>query len=198
MALGCLALLLVVGACSESAEDADKGPSPDPSQTGDQTPTASVEGSVEAPASPGTAVDLGTGVVVPFVSDPIFEGDKPLKSTLQITVTDRVKRGPDQSGFNGVDTPASKVTYTVVNLGDTDLGGTLVYLDGYDRGRTIQGHSATTGGPCNAGLPTPFQKGDSADLCSLIFAKPGAIAAIGWTMSPAYKDEPVLWRLPSR
>lgn len=191
-ALG-LALLLASGACAQSPDE-PRGKTTPHATGSTTTPSPSIEGSVAAPASPGTIVDLGTTVVVPFVPDPFFAEDDPIEGTLQVTVTDPPKRGPGQPDVNGARVATSKVRFIVVNVGDTDLGGSLVYLDGYRRDRQ-QGHGASTGGHCNAGLPTPFTQGDSADLCSIVYANPSALTDIAWSIAPAYEDQPVRWRL---
>jgi hypothetical protein len=183
----CLALTSCGGDNKDDAKDGETG-----------TPTPSLTVTLPAGATltaPGSELSFGETATVHY------SPSQSLGSTLKLTVKDAtLGRLSDLKGFN-LDTDYKRnanyyfVNVDVENLGDGDLGGRDVPLNGVNDKDTLLPpvvfQSAFEKCPSKR-MPKPFTTGDKFSTC-LVFLSPdkGPLTAVSYR--PTETDEPILW-----
>lgn len=198
-------LAAALGACGSEDEKRD-----DAKDEKSATPTPSPAATTAAPASylpvpsgvaltaPGTELDLGEHAVV------AYEPRQDQVGVLAVTV-DRIERTSFQESFTGWtvdDVTAARTPYfvrfTVVNVGDEELGGrSLDNVLWASDGTTLNAANFYTAAqqPLCAGgtLPAAFPAGTDATMCAVYFIAPAQeLQAV--TFQPPGGLDPVLWK----
>jgi hypothetical protein len=182
---------LTLTACSGDDNSAQDDPSDTPSSP---SPSTTLPAGVEL-TEPGTDLaygETGTAEYAPTQS---------LGSVLSFTVKNATRgRLSDLKGFN-LDDPYRKnanyyyVNVTVANVGDGDLGGRDIPLNGVNEKDTLLPpvvfQSAFNKCPSKK-LPKPFGQGASFDTC-LVFLAPDKGQLVGVSFRPDDTVEPILW-----
>ncbi len=191
-----LAACLVLSSCAGDADDGvDRGVSPTPTPT----PTAASPSVTPPPGvtltEPGTELEFGETATVEY------SPSQSVGSVLSLEVKDATRgRLSDLKGFD-LDTPYKRqanyyfVNVVVENLGDTDLGGRDVPLNGVNDKNTLLPpvvfQSAFPRCPSER-LPKKFGTGERFKTC-LVFLSPdkGALTAVSYR--PVETAEPITW-----
>lgn len=180
-----LATAFALSLTSCSGADSEPAESPEPSST-----TAVEETSTE----PGT--DLGFGDAATLVWRPTTS----VTGALELSVDSVAEQPPSVfDGWVRDDAMASArpyfVTVSITNAGESDLAGQAVPL--YLRDDTgALGAPWTLGGDFNAcqsgPLPSPFEAGDTAEMC-LVYLVPDGARVADMVFEPTEGYDPITW-----
>ena len=189
-----LAVLFVLGGCSDDEPEAEPTPAPTPTV---RPPDVAVPEGVEL-------TEAGAELALGEPASAVFQAGRNRVSTIALRVT-RVVKGSMERDFTNFGLTAKQlqqepyyVSVKLTNTGPNPLGGAsapLWVLDStntYFPATTLVGHlPSCQGGP----LPKPFTTGDSVSTCLLFLAEPGTTVE-EIQLRPYEGFEPVVWAVP--